>query len=125
MKKVFALLTALACCFSLLVLPAAAEQDVMDGKFVPNTIPFNDSDHKAEINYNNQNIDLVEDFINEIMNYKLFLLPTIMYVFSNFILPSSLYSFFCFTKTRKDTTNILYTQKILIFYTFFLLLRHK
>lgn len=27
-------------------------------------------------------------------NYKLFLLPTIMYVFSNFILPSSLYSFF-------------------------------
>lgn len=44
---------------------------IEDGKFVPNTIPFNDSDHKAEINYNNQNIDLVEDFINEIMNYKL------------------------------------------------------
>ena len=42
-----------------------------DENFVPNTIPFNDFDHKAEINYNNQNIDLVEDFIFEIMNYKL------------------------------------------------------
>lgn len=44
---------------------------IEDEKFVPNTIPFNDFDHKTEINYNNQNIDLVEDFIFEIMNYKL------------------------------------------------------
>ena len=44
---------------------------IEDGKFVPNTIPFNDFDHKTEINYNNQNIDLVEDFINEIISYKL------------------------------------------------------
>jgi len=42
-----------------------------DEKFVPSTTPFNDFDHKTEINYNNQNVDLVEDFIFEIMNYKL------------------------------------------------------
>ena len=44
---------------------------VEDEKFVPNTIPFNDYEHKEEVNYNNQNIDLVEDFIYEIIDYKL------------------------------------------------------
>ena len=44
---------------------------VEDDKFIPNTSPFNDFDHETEINYNNQNVDLVEDFICEIMNYKL------------------------------------------------------
>ncbi len=42
-----------------------------DEKFVPRITPFNDFDHETEINYNNQNVDLVEDFILEIMNYKL------------------------------------------------------
>lgn len=41
-----------------------------DEKFVPNTIPFNYYEHKTEINYNNQNVDLVSDFIYEIIDYK-------------------------------------------------------
>ena len=45
--------------------------EVENKSFIPNIIPFNDFDHKNEINYNNQNIDLVEDFISEIMDYKL------------------------------------------------------
>ena len=44
---------------------------VEDEKFIPNTSPFCDWEHNKEINYNNQNTDIVEDFIHEIMNYKL------------------------------------------------------
>lgn len=44
---------------------------VEQGKFIPSTSPFNDVSHREEINYNNSNFDIVEDFIIEIMNYKL------------------------------------------------------
>ena len=44
---------------------------VENTNFIPNTLPFNDCGHKTEVNYNNQNINLVEDFICEIMYYKL------------------------------------------------------
>ncbi len=44
---------------------------VEQGKFIPSTYPFNDVSHREEINYNNSNFDIVEDFIIEIMSYKL------------------------------------------------------
>lgn len=44
---------------------------VEEEKFIPSTYPFNDSSHREEINYNNQQFDIVEDFINEIITYKL------------------------------------------------------
>lgn len=44
---------------------------VEDDKFIPNTSPFADSTYESEVNYNNQNTDLVEDFICEIIDYKL------------------------------------------------------
>lgn len=44
---------------------------VEQGEFIPSTYPFNDVSHREQINYNNSNFDIVEDFIIEIMNYKL------------------------------------------------------
>lgn len=44
---------------------------VKDGKFIPNTYPFNDASHREEVNFKNNFNYIVEDFINEIINYKL------------------------------------------------------
>ena len=44
---------------------------IEEGKFIPNTDPFNDETHRKEINYKNDEFDIVKSFINEIINYKL------------------------------------------------------
>lgn len=57
--------------FSHVNIPKIKLGTVDSEKFIPNTAPFNDWSLTEEINYNNQNTDIVEDFICEIMDYKL------------------------------------------------------